>query len=88
MSLGFSRQEYWSGLPPPGDLANPVIEPASPALAGSFFTTEPPQSLWSNRNSHSLLGGMQNCTVTVEDHMTVSYETKHILNIQFSNHAP
>ena len=38
--MGFSRQEYWSGLPfpPPGDLP----EPASPALAGGFFTTEPP----------------------------------------------
>ena len=41
---GFSRQEYWSGLPfpSPGDLANPGIEPKSlrsPALAGRFFTT-------------------------------------------------
>ena len=37
---GFSRQEYWSGLPcpPPGDVPNPVIEHASPALAGRFFT--------------------------------------------------
>ena len=34
---------YWSGLPfpPPGDLPDPGIEPASPALAGGFFTTEP-----------------------------------------------
>ena len=45
--MGFSRQEYWSGLPrpPPGDLPNPGIEPTSPvapALAGRFFTTEPP----------------------------------------------
>ena len=34
LSMGFSRQEYWSGLscPPPGDLADPGIEPASPAL--------------------------------------------------------
>jgi len=37
------RQEYWSGLPfpPPGDLPYPEIEPASSALAGRFFTTEP-----------------------------------------------
>ena len=46
LSMGFSRQEYWSGLsfPPPGDLPNPEIEPGSPAspgLAGRFFTTEP-----------------------------------------------
>ena len=41
----FSRQEYWSGLPFPslGDLPNPGFEPASPALAGEFFTTEPPE---------------------------------------------
>ena len=40
----FPRQEYWSGLPllPPGVLSNPEIKPASPALAGGFFTTEPP----------------------------------------------
>ena len=42
--MGFSRQEYWSRFPrfPPGDLPDPRIEPASPALAGRFFTTEPP----------------------------------------------
>ena len=42
--IGFSRQEYWSGLPclPPGNLPDPGIEPTSPALAHGFFTTEPP----------------------------------------------
>ena len=44
LSMGFSRQEYWSGLlcPPPGDLPNPGTEPASLmslALAGRFFTS-------------------------------------------------
>ena len=47
LSLRFSRQEYWSGLPfpSPGDLPNPGIElvsPTYPALAGRFFTTELP----------------------------------------------
>ena len=44
LSLGFSRQEGWSGLPFPslGDLYHPGIELASPALAGGFLTTEPP----------------------------------------------
>ena len=42
--MGFSRQEFWSGvpLPPPGDLPDPGIEPMSliaPALVGGFFTT-------------------------------------------------
>ena len=45
--MGLSRQEHWSGLPfpSPGKLLDPRIEPtslASPALAGGFFTTEPP----------------------------------------------
>ena len=42
-SIGFARQEYWSGLPfpSPGDLPDPGIEPMSSALAGVFFTTEP-----------------------------------------------
>ena len=42
LSVGFPRQEYWSGLPFPssGDLPDPGIEPQSPALAGGFFTTE------------------------------------------------
>ena len=41
--MGFSRQEYWNGLPfpSPGNLPNPGIQPTSPALAGRFFTTEP-----------------------------------------------
>ena len=44
LSMGFSRQEYWSGLlfPPPGDLPDPEIQPTSLmslALAGGFFTT-------------------------------------------------
>ena len=43
LSMGFSRQEYWSGLPihSPGDLHDPGIKPASAALKGGFFTTEP-----------------------------------------------
>ena len=50
LSIGFPRQEYWSGLPFPslGGLPDPGIEPVSPAsqaascIAGGFFTTEPP----------------------------------------------
>ena len=44
LSKGFPRQEYWSELPfsSLGDLPNPGIEPASPALAGELFTTESP----------------------------------------------
>ena len=46
LSVGFSRQEYWSRLPFPSPevLPNPGIELASPALADGFFITEPPGS--------------------------------------------
>ena len=45
LSMGFSRKEYWNGspFPSPGDLPDPGTEPVSPALAGGFFTTEPPE---------------------------------------------
>ena len=43
-SMGFSRQEYWSGLPfpSPGHLPDPGIEPGSPALQADALTSEPP----------------------------------------------
>ena len=56
-SMGFSRQEYWSGLPfpSPEDLPDPGIEPMSlksPALAGGFFTTD---TTWGYANGAGLL---------------------------------
>ena len=50
----FSRQEYWSSLPlpSPGDLSDPGIEPVSTALAGGFFTTEPPGKPIGSVNHH------------------------------------
>ena len=44
LSMGFSRQEYWSGLPfpSPGDLPDPRIEPKSPAFQADALTSEPP----------------------------------------------
>ena len=44
LSMKFSRQECWNWLPfaSPEDVPDPGIEPVSPALAGRFFTTEPP----------------------------------------------
>ena len=43
-SMGFSRQEYWSGLqfPSPGDLSDPGIEPRSPALQADALPSKPP----------------------------------------------
>ena len=47
LSMEFSRQEYWSGLPLPfpGDLPNPGIEPGSPALYAGL-PSEPPRTLY------------------------------------------
>ena len=44
LSMGFSRQEYWNGLPcpPPGDLPNPRTELRSPALKADSLSSEPP----------------------------------------------
>ena len=65
LSMGFSRQEYWSGLPfpSPGDLPDPGLEPTSPvspALAGGFFTTS---STWEAWAVHQNL--MQQCKSTI-----------------------
>ena len=50
-SMGFSRQEYWSGLPfpSPGDLPNPGIEPGSPASQADSLPSEPPGKPQSTR---------------------------------------
>ena len=51
---GIPRQEYWSGLPfpSPEDLSDPEIEPASPALAGKFFTD------WANSNIDRIISAV------------------------------
>ena len=61
LSMGFSRQEYWSGLLclPPGDLPNPGIEPRSPALQADSLPSEPPGKPKNTRvGSLSLLQGI------------------------------
>ena len=46
LTMGFSRQEYWNGLPfpSPGDLPNPGIEPGSPALQAEALLSKPPEN--------------------------------------------
>ena len=62
LSLGFSRQEYWSGLPclSPGDLLDPGMKPESlmsPALAGGLFTTS---TAWEDQNRVSQMQEKRN----------------------------
>ena len=64
LSMGFSRQEYWSGLlcPAPGDLPNPVIDPRSPA--GGFFT------VWVTKKTYV------NVTTSEDKQKMLSFENK------------
>ena len=50
LSLGFSQEEYWSGLPfpLPGGLPDPEIESVSPLSSGGFFTTEPSEKTYND----------------------------------------
>ena len=50
LSMGFSKQEYWNGLPfpSPGKLPDPGIKPGSPALQASSLLNEPPGKRWVN----------------------------------------
>ena len=54
LSTGFSRQEYWSGLPfpSPGDLPDPGIKPGSPALEANALTSEPPRKPAQSHRKH------------------------------------
>ena len=53
-SMGFSREEYWSGLPfpSPEDLPNPGTEPRSPALQADALPSEPPGKPYNNDNQY------------------------------------
>ena len=53
LSMGFSRQEYWSSLPfpSPGDLLDPGIEPRSPSLQVDSLPSEPPGKPWNDGNN-------------------------------------
>ena len=66
--MGFPRQKYWSGLPFPfsGNFPDPGIEPESPALAGAFFTTEPPffrSEILKFGNANVILSDILECEV-------------------------
>ena len=85
LSMGFSRQEYWSRLPccPSGDLPNPGIKPAfimSPALAGRFFMPVPlgkPKRRTHNRLPHSQI--YQNILENFRQNFLHYYERQHQL---------
>ena len=84
LSIGFSRQEYWSGLPcpPPGDLPDPGIKLTSPAWVGGFFITEPPGKPF-------LMIDLLNedfCLVAVKSHLGVIGKRTQMLKYVSSTH--
>ena len=77
LSIGFSRQEYWSGLPcpSPGDLPDPGIEPMTlrpPALAGRYFTTS---ATWEAQRTCILYS---KCSLLHQEHVTYSCVQEHV----------
>ena len=82
LSMEFSRQEYWSGLPcpPPGDLPGPWIQPSSLVsltLAGRFFPTEPPGKI--PQNWSSVPERFQ--TTALKSRKSVNYNTLYLYKI-------
>ena len=72
--MGFSRQEYWSGLPfpSPGDFPNPGIELGSPTLEADVLTSEPPGKLPNIRISSVQLNSVAQLCPTLSDPMDCS----------------
>ena len=66
LSMGFSRQEYWSGVPfpSPGDLPNSGIEPRSPALKADTLPSEPPGNPWGRRGRVKMRDSNQASSLT------------------------
>ena len=68
-SMGFSRQEYWSGLPfpSPGDLPNPGIEPGSPTLYADALPSELPGKSLVKKNPPANAGDLRDVGLSRED---------------------
>ena len=77
-SLGFSRQEYWSGLPfpSPGELPDPGIEPRSPALQADALTSEPP-----GKPNRALRAFAINCSFTSDAPPWIPLAVIHLLQV-------
>ena len=88
--MGFSRQEYWSGLsfPSPGDLPQPGIKPGSPALQADSLPTELPgkppgnksKSMWKSKGKYVDYNGMINTPLS-QKHTTQKSLTTKILEL-------
>ena len=75
LSMGFSKQEYWSGLPfpSPGDLPDPGIKPGSPALQTDALASEPPGNLKNNLD-HSVPWSVNKLNIQTVAHPVLGSE--------------
>ena len=92
LSMGFSRQEYWNGLPfpPPGILPGSGMElasPMSPALAGSFFTTEPAgKPVLFHSTSQTLYNFLAPCMLPLLDHNLCGDRARYTMSTTFTSY--
>ena len=89
-SMGFSRQEYWSGLlfPSPGDLPDPGIEPRSPALQADDLTSEPPGKPIQNSFSKLLPLFMPQVVLVVKNSPTNTGDIRDVSSIPGLGRSP
>ena len=89
-SMGFSRQEYWSGLPfpSPGDLPDPGIEPRSPALQADDLTSEPPGKHIQNSFSKLLPLFMPQVVLVVKNSPTNTGDIRDVSSIPGLGRSP
>ena len=85
LSMGFSKQEFLSGLPfpPPEDLPDPGIEPVSPTSAGRFFTTEPPEkpialTMWVTNSLNVSCQWLQEVDTSIRPFFIETEKLKHL----------
>ena len=78
LSMGFSRQEYWSGLPfpSPGNLPDPGIKPGSPALQADSLPFEPSGKTYTNTHTHIY--------THTHTHISISVSIVHSLSLSLS----
>ena len=91
--MGFSRQEYWSGLPfpSPGDLPDPGIEPGSPMLQADTLTSEPPGKppfkYWVRLNTDSVVAQTVKCLPTMRETRVRSLGREDPLGKEMATHS-
>ena len=87
--MGFSRQEYWSGLPfpPAGDLPNPGIEPGSPALQADSLLPEPPGELFHSFHGASRVAQMVKNLPAVQETQVQSLSWEDPLQKEVATHS-